>query len=78
MVEIDLVFVCGPKVTWFCVGIESDLVFVWVDEIDLMSAWDIEIDLISVKGSELTWFFVGVRNDLVLVSRSKLFLCRGS
>ena len=76
VVEIDLVFVYGPKMTWFCMGIEIDLVFVWVDEIDLMSAWEIEVDLILVKGSELNWFCVGVGNDLVLVSGSKL-LCRG-
>ena len=27
VVEIDLVLVCGPKMTWSCVGIEIDLVF---------------------------------------------------
>ena len=27
VVEIDLVVVCGPKMTWSCVGIEIDLVF---------------------------------------------------
>ena len=42
VVEIDLVFVCGPKMTWFCVGIEIDLVIVWVVEIDLMSVWEID------------------------------------
>ena len=59
VVEIDLVFVCGPKMTWFCVGIENDLVFVWLVEVDLMSVWEIETDLVSVKGSELTWFLCG-------------------
>ena len=47
VVEIDLVFVCWPKITWlqgFSVSIELDFVFVWV----------VEIDLISVGGSNLT------------------------
>ena len=53
-IENDLVLVCGAKMTWFYVGIEIDLVFLWVVKIDLMSVWEIEIDLISVKGAELT------------------------
>ena len=57
-------------------GIEIDLVFVWVDEIDMMSAWEIKIVLISVNVSELTWFCVGVGKYLVIVSGSILFLCR--
>ena len=57
--------------------VEIDVVFVWVDEIDMMSAWEIGSHLISVKGSGLTWFCVGFGNDLVLVSGSNLFLCRG-
>ena len=31
----------------FSVGIEIDLVFVWVVDIDLFSVWGIEIELIS-------------------------------
>ena len=50
MVKIYIVSVCGPKMTWFCVGIGIDLIFVWEDEIGLMSACKIDIDLISVKG----------------------------
>ena len=49
-------------------GIEIDLVSVWVVEIYLTSVWGIEIDLMSVQGSDLTWFLSGGRNDLVLVS----------
>ena len=60
VVEIDLVFVCGPKMTWFCVEIETVLFFLRV-EIDLISVWGIEIDLISVQGSELTCFLCGGR-----------------
>ena len=50
MVEIDVVFVCGPIMTWFCEGIEIDFVFVWVVETNLVSAWawEIRIDLISL------------------------------
>ena len=51
VVEIDLVFVSGPKMTWFYVGIEIDSFFVWV----------VEIELISVTGSKLTWFLFGGR-----------------
>ena len=48
MIAIDLIFVCGPKMSSFRVGIGIGLVSVWVDEIDLMSAWEIEIDMVSV------------------------------
>ena len=41
------------------VGIEIDLVVVWVVEMDLISVWGIGIDLISVYGSELAWLCVG-------------------
>ena len=46
-VKIDLVFVCGVKITCFSVNIEIDLVFVMV-EIDLISVRGIELHLISV------------------------------
>ena len=48
LVEIDLIFVYGPKMTCFSEGIEVDLVFVSVVEIDMISVWGIEIDLVSV------------------------------
>ena len=47
-VKIDLVFVCGSKVTCFSVSMQIDLVFVMVVEINLISVWGIELDLISV------------------------------
>ena len=47
------------------VGIEINLVVVWVVEIDGISAWGIGVDMISVWALELTWFCVGVENDLV-------------
>ena len=77
VVEIDLVFVCGPKMTWFCVGIEIDLIFVWVVEIDLMSVWEIKVDLTSVKGSEFTWFLRGGLKRLGLFLDRKCF-CVGA
>ena len=49
----------------FIVGVEIDLVVVWVVEIDGISAWGIGVDMISVWALELTWFCVGVENDLV-------------
>ena len=84
-VRIDWLGFCVGGRNWlsFCVRAENELVlcgywnllgFIWADEIDLMSAWEIEIDLISVKGSELTWFCVGVGNDLVLVYGSNCFV----
>ena len=53
VVEIDLVFVCGPKMAWLCVASKLTWFLVWVIEIDLMSVWKIEIDLISVLRSKL-------------------------
>ena len=47
-VKIDLVFVCGSKVTCFSVSMQIDLVFVMVVEINLIAVWGIELDLISV------------------------------
>ena len=35
-VQIDFGFVCGPKITWFNLWIETDLVFVRVIEIDMV------------------------------------------
>ena len=64
--------------TWFWVGVETDLVFLWVVFIGLMSVWEIEVVLISVQGSELTRFLCGGRNCLVLVPASKFcFWCWG-
>ena len=40
VVEINLVFRCGPQIAWFNVSIEIDLDFVRV----------VEIDFISVRG----------------------------
>ena len=45
-VKIDLVFVCGSKVTCFSVSMQIDLVC--VVEIDLFLVRRIEFDLISV------------------------------
>ena len=36
VVEIDLVFLCWPKIAWYSVSIELDFVFVWVVAIDLI------------------------------------------
>ena len=47
-VKIDLVFVCGSKVTCFSVSMQIDLVFVMVVEIVLISVWWIGIDLVFV------------------------------
>ena len=49
VVEIDLVFVRWPKITWFECEHRTDFVFVWVVEIDLVSLWGIGLDLISVQ-----------------------------
>ena len=49
----------------FSVGIEIDLVVLWVVEIDVISVWGSGVDLFSVWGSELSWFCVGVENDFV-------------
>ena len=62
VVEIDLVSVCGPKITWYQCIIAFDFGFVWVGEIGLVSMWGIELNLIFVKGSELTSFCTGVAN----------------
>ena len=43
----------------FGVGIEIDLVVVWVVEIDVISVWGIGVDLISVEGLQLTGFVLG-------------------
>ena len=51
-------------------GIETDLAFVRVVDIGLISVWGIEIDLISVCGSELTCYCVG-RILLVFVSENR-------
>ena len=37
-------------------GIEIDLFFVCVANIDMISVWGVEIDLMSEYGWELTWF----------------------
>ena len=38
----------GRKSLGFSVGIEIDLVFVWVVDTDLISVWGVELDLILV------------------------------
>ena len=48
-IEVDLGFVCGPKITGFCVSVEFDLVFVQVGESDLNSVGT-ELNLISIYG----------------------------
>ena len=48
VVQIDLVFVCWPKILGFGVSIELDFFFVWVVEVDLILLLGIELDLISV------------------------------
>ena len=45
----------------FSVGIDIDLVVVWVVELAVISVWGIGVDLISVQGSEFTWFLCGGR-----------------
>ena len=66
------------KLHGFSVGVEIDLVVVWVVEIDMISVWRIGVDLISVWGSELTlfvwrskmrWFGVWIEINLIFVSR---------
>ena len=47
-IDIDMVFVCGPKIACFSVGIEFDFVFCVGGQIDLISLWGIELELISV------------------------------
>ena len=66
-IEIDLVFVraflCGgSKVPCFSVGIENDLVFVRV----------VEIDFVFVCGPKMTWFQCMDRIDLIFEWGSKL------
>ena len=61
----------GPKLTFFSVSIEVDLVFVWVVEVDSISVWAIELDLISVYGSGLICCFCGGRNWLDFSIRIK-------
>ena len=51
----------GRKSLGLSVSIKTDLVFVWVVDIDMISMWGIEHDLDSVKGSELIWFMSGCR-----------------
>ena len=63
--EIDLVFVCGLKITCFCVRIKIDLVFV-IREIDLISVWRTGLYFISMKG----WNSFGC-----VVGRSRLVTC---
>ena len=46
-IEIDLVFVCAPEITWISVSIEIDLFFVWV----------VGIDLVFVCGPYISWFY---------------------
>ena len=50
----------GRKSLGFSVSIGMDLVFVWVADVDLISACGIELDLISVQGSELICLCLGV------------------
>ena len=47
VVDIDLIFVCGPEITSFSISIEINLDFVRLVEIDLI--WRMELDFISVQ-----------------------------
>ena len=48
VVNIDLDLDAGRKSLCYSVSIEIDLVYVWVDNIGLISVWRLELDLISV------------------------------
>ena len=52
-IEVELVLVWGPKLTFFFAGVKIFLVFVcahfeWVVQIDLISVWGIDLKLIPV------------------------------
>ena len=83
VVEFDLVFVCGPKITWFCcenwtwfrfcVSGRDWLDFIVEDQTWLDFSAGIGNDLVFVWGSKTTWFLFLDRNQLgFCVEASKL------
>ena len=54
------------------VSIESDLVFVWVDHVDLISVWGVRTSLNFCVRIEIYFVCLRVENYLVMVSGLKL------